>query len=225
MQSSIVSACSSIDWQVFATLTFKNPVLSQTAQSCLVFAWLRNCCKVGHVHFKRSIWVLRGEFGEATARFHYHVLLARLVPKPGGVVSNAMCVELKHDWEHYRFNKGAFAGKMGDIARVWPYASTLNGVGYVLKGLERYAFQNEAQIYELTKFGFADRVTISSAFASYIAKIKVKTCPETIQTVKVSETASQVRAYDACKRESHLVDKAECDWLCLPVYPVGGTSC
>jgi hypothetical protein len=96
-------------------------------------------------------------------------------------------MELKVYWGQARFNVGAFAGEMGDICQVWPYDPTLDGVRYVMKGLERYEHGSEARNYELSKFGLTDQITVSESLLRYVGKSERRHCSATIQTLQQGE--------------------------------------
>src|ERR1022692_2782060 len=186
MQSPLVHAISGIPFDVFAHLTFKNPMPNGREVHALVARLLRKAARLSHVHFDRVDYVGRGEFGELGKRFHVHIPIGNLGPISH---STSYLMELKVYWGQARFNVGAFAGEMGDICQVWPYDPTLDGVGYVMKGIERYEFAAEARNYELTKFGLTDQITVSDSLHKYVAQHERRHCSATVETPKQGETA------------------------------------
>jgi hypothetical protein len=149
MISPLVHAIAEAPWQVFATFTFKNPLPVEREAGVLLRNTQRKACRMGHVHFESAWFLSRGEFGELNHRFHYHMLIGNF---PLYASTSGFCLDLKLYWSSLRFYVGSFAGVQGDICQVWPYSSALDGVGYVMKGVERYEHPREAREYELTKF-------------------------------------------------------------------------
>lgn len=180
MQSPLVYALSDQPFDLFCTWTFKNPVPYHVEASRLVRRILRHTAARAHRHFEQIETVNRGEFGELKTRFHYHTVIGNLGPI---AASASFRLELMKYWEQARFGVGTLAGVQGDAARVWPYNSTLDGVKYVMKGLARYEFANEAQIYELSKFGLTDQVTVSNSILRRVAR----SLRETLPSVKTLE--------------------------------------
>jgi len=132
------------EWQFFATLTFADPVPSQSRKTRMVFAWLREVSSGAGVttrptHFKNLEWVLRGELGESSGRHHYHLLIAGL---DLGRVNRSECFAQMNLWESLG----------GGMARVRVFNPRLPGVEYTLKGLEQAPANVGANAYELSKF-------------------------------------------------------------------------
>jgi hypothetical protein len=184
-QSPLVHAISGIPFDVFAHLTFKNPLPTGREVGALTGRFLRKAARMSHVHFERLDYVGRGELGELRSRFHVHIMIANL-----GSISHltSYLLELKGYWGQARFDVGSFAGEMGDICQVWPYDSTLDGVGYVMKGLERYEFCSEARNYELSKFGLTDQITVSDSLLKYVGQHERRHCSATVETLKQGES-------------------------------------
>ncbi len=133
-------ALSLIEWQFFASLTFKSAKLTEAVRIKLFFALLRRQAKGFGVHFNRLIWCLRTERGEATGRIHYHALIAGF---PQHARTTATCFSFMRIWE----------GLGGGMARVTVYSPCLDGVGYVLKGAEAEYRRAGGDDYETRKFG------------------------------------------------------------------------
>lgn len=127
MQSSLHISLTRIEWQYFVTLTFgtgwRHFGARRIAQ--LLFKWLRFCAKLHGVKWKNWLWVVRGEKGEKTGRFHLHVLLGyhgnALLPN-----NKSTRLRMMHLWESFG----------GGMARIRSYTDSLEGVGYILKGLD-----------------------------------------------------------------------------------------
>ena len=118
-----IYALSLIEWQLFATLTFKSEKLSEAVRIKMFFALMRRQADNFGVHFSKTIWCLRTERGEATARIHHHALIAGF---PQHALTRATCFSFMKIWEQLG----------GGMARVTLYSPRLDGVGYLLKGGE-----------------------------------------------------------------------------------------
>jgi hypothetical protein len=145
-----IYALSLIEWQFFASLTFKSEKLTEAARIKLFFAVLRRQAEHFGVHFKRLIWCLRTERGEATGRLHYHALIAGF---PQHARTVATCFSFMRIWEQLG----------GGMARVTVYSPRLDGVGYVLKGGEAEYRRAGGDYYETRKFGGRCDVMLSES--------------------------------------------------------------
>ena len=135
-----IYALSLIDWQLFASLTFKSAKLADGVRIKMFFALMRKQADNFGVHFKKTIWCLRTEAGEATGRLHLHALIAGF---PEHALTTATCFSFMRIWE----------GLNGGMARVTLYSPLLDGVGYVLKGCEKEYQRAGGDFYETQKFG------------------------------------------------------------------------
>ena len=129
-----------IDWQLFASFTFKSENLADAVRIKMFFAMMRKQAANFGVHFQDTIWCLRREAGEATGRLHLHALIAGLPPN---ALTLATCFSFMRIWE----------GLGGGMARVTLYSPLLDGVGYVLKGCEAEYQRAGGDFYEAKKFG------------------------------------------------------------------------
>ena len=73
-----IYALSLIEWQLFASFTFKSERLADAVRLKMFFALLRRQADNFGIHFPELIWCLRTEAGEATGRLHQHALIAGL---------------------------------------------------------------------------------------------------------------------------------------------------
>ena len=121
----------------------------------MFFALLRTQARNFGVHFKKLIWCLRIERGEATGRKHSHALIAGLPPHS---IHKKTCFAFKNLWE----------GLGGGMARVSVYSRSLAGADYILKGLETVQSRHAGDYYELTKFGGSCDVTLSESILRVI---------------------------------------------------------
>ena len=135
-----IYALSLIDWQFFASLTFKSEKLTEAVRIKMFFALMRRQADNFGVHFSKTIWCLRTERGEATARIHHHALIAGF---PQHARTKATCFAFMKIWEQLG----------GGMARVTRYSPRLDGVGYVLKGCEAEMKRAGGDYYETRKFG------------------------------------------------------------------------
>lgn len=150
-----IYALSLIEWQLFATLTFKSERLADAVRLKMFFALMREQADNFGVHFKNTIWCLRTEAGEATGRLHLHALIAGF---PQHALTTATCFSFMRIWE--RLN--------GGMARVTLYSPLLDGVGYVLKGCEAEYARAGGDYYEARKFGGNCDVMLSESIFKVI---------------------------------------------------------
>jgi hypothetical protein len=64
-----------IQWDFFATPSFKGTVPRSNICYGLAFRWLQELAKVCGVPYNRLLIALRGEEGEKNGRFHFHCLV------------------------------------------------------------------------------------------------------------------------------------------------------
>jgi hypothetical protein len=150
-----IYALSLIDWQFFASLTFKSEKLTEAVRIKMFFALMRRQAKNFGVHFPKTIWCLRTERGEATARIHHHALIAGF---PQHACKVATCFSFMKIWEQLG----------GGMARVTLYSPRLDGVGYVLKGCDEEYRRAGGDFYETRKFGGQCDVMLSKSIFSVI---------------------------------------------------------
>jgi len=145
-----IYALSLIEWQLFASLTFKSVNLADAVRLKMFFALMRKQADNFGVHFKQTIWCLRTEAGEASGRLHLHALIAGF---PKHALTTATCFSFMRIWE----------GLNGGMARVSLYSPLLDGVGYVLKGCEAEYQRAGGDFYETQKFGKRCDVMLSES--------------------------------------------------------------
>ena len=150
-----IYALSLIEWQFFASLTFKSERLSDATRIKMFFALMRRQAESFGVHFSKTIWCLRTESGEATGRIHHHALIAGF---PQHARTTATCFAFMRIWEQLN----------GGMARVTVYSSLLDGVGYVLKGGEAEYQRAGGDYYEARKFGGRCDVMLSKSIFGVI---------------------------------------------------------
>lgn len=150
-----IHALSLIDWQFFASLTFKSEQLTEAVRIKLFFALMRRQAKHFGVHFRQTIWCLRTERGEATGRIHQHALIAGF---PQHARTTATCFSFMKIWEQLG----------GGMARVSLYSPRLDGVGYVLKGGDDEYRRSGGDFYETRKFGGRCDVMLSESIFGVI---------------------------------------------------------
>ena len=144
-----------IDWQFFASLTFKSERLTDAVRIKLLFALMRRQAENFGVHFLKTIWCLRTERGEATGRIHHHALIAGF---PKHSQTKATCFSFMKIWEQLG----------GGMARVSLYSPRLDGVGYVLKGCDEEYRRAGGDYYEARKFGGRCDVMLSKSIFGVI---------------------------------------------------------
>jgi len=119
MRNPELFALSRVGWQYFGTLTFARDGVSEKVQVTMFFSLIRTLAKNSGVHFRRLLWCLRRENGEALGRLHFHFVIGGL---PARYVSQVTCFSLMNKWESLG----------GGMARVREYDTALDGVGYIL---------------------------------------------------------------------------------------------
>jgi hypothetical protein len=150
-----IYALSLIEWQFFASLTFKSEKLTEAVRIKMFFALMRRQAENFRVHFGKTIWCLRTERGEATGRIHHHALIAGF---PQHARTKATCFSFMKIWEQLG----------GGMARVTLYSPLLDGVGYVLKGCDEEYRRAGGDFYEMRKFGEHCDVMLSKSIFSVI---------------------------------------------------------
>jgi hypothetical protein len=150
-----IYALSLIEWQFFASLTFKSEKLTEAVRIKMFFALMRRQADNFGVHFPKTIWCLRTERGEATARIHHHALIAGF---PQHAQTKDTCFAFMKIWEQLG----------GGMARVTLYSSSLDGVGYILKNGEAELQRAGGDFYETRKFGGRCDVMLSKSIFSVI---------------------------------------------------------
>jgi hypothetical protein len=185
-------------WQVFGTFTFMNPLPVNREAEVLIRNTMRKACRMAHVHFESSWFLTRGEFGELGGRFHYHMLIGNFPPLAR---TTGFLMELRQYWRHFRKDHdGNRQQRHGDGAQVWPFDWALDGVKYVMKGVERYAYTGEAQNYELAKFGLSDRITLSAGLLRHVDWQVRRGVPKTVKTLRQGEHSGPATAtHDAAQ--------------------------
>ena len=143
-------ALSLVEWQFFASLTFKSERLSDAVRTRMFFALMRRQADNFGLHFHKTIWCLRTESGESTGRIHHHALIAGF---PEHSLTKATCISFMKIWEQLG----------GGMARVSLYSPPLDGVGYVLKGGDEEYRRAGGDFYETRKFGGRCDVMLSKS--------------------------------------------------------------
>lgn len=145
---------SRVAWDLFITLTFRDPVPRPAICYGMAFRYFRAVGKISAVPYKHLLIALRGEQGELKGRFHFHALV-------GGTTARNM-ITLSHQLEReWRVISG------NAIPQVRPYDRTLAGAEYVCKALG-------ANRYELSKYNLADEVTLSHSVLAVIRAMDAK---------------------------------------------------
>ncbi len=216
MYSGVTYLAGRTSWQLFATNTFITLPRKKDV-ACLRFAFLRKACRMSHTHFRRLQWISRGEFGDITQRFHEHILISGLKPFAS---SKDFALDLKNCWgELLNKRQNSDGTVQAAISRVYPYEPSLNGVGYVMKGIERYQHLGEAQVHEVSKFGLTDAVTFSDGWFQHVASHITATeiaRNKSVQTLQHGECVGN----QSLEKYPAGISKIEARWLCQPVFPV-----
>jgi hypothetical protein len=157
MKSGIEYLLKLVDWQVFMTLTYRDPLPSTTKRERLAEQFLQDVAKWERTTLSSLPSCIRWETGESTGRPHCHVLLAgfpdrsRLTPR--------WCIVRAKQW----YRRGGLAK-----VKLWVPGATKGGsdVAYVTKNSPVWgigaSFCNGAD-YELAKTARADRIILSDS--------------------------------------------------------------
>ena len=140
-----------IQWDFFATPTFAGTVPKPQIAYGLAFRWLQELALVCGRPYNRLLIALRGEEGEEKGRFHFHCLVG------GTATRNYHTLLHQAEWLWKRQSGGARV----DVRQ---YDRSLAGADYVCKCLG-------ANAYELSKYSFANSVTLSASVIRLIAGI------------------------------------------------------
>jgi hypothetical protein len=140
-----------IQWDFFASPSFKGKVPRPNICYGLAFRWLQELAKTCGVPYKRLLIALRGEVGEKFGRFHFHCLIG------GTATRNYHTLQHQAEW----LWKIQCHGARVDVRQ---YDRSQAGAEYVVKCLG-------ANAYELGKYSFANTVTLSSSVIRLIASI------------------------------------------------------
>jgi hypothetical protein len=140
-----------IQWDFFATPSFRGCVPRVNICYGLAFRWLQELAKKGDVPYKRLLIALRGEEGEMNGRFHFHCLVG------GTATRNYHTLQHQAEWL-WKIQTG---GARVDVRQ---YDRSQAGADYVAKCLG-------ANAYELNKYSFANTVTLSSSVIRLIASM------------------------------------------------------
>ncbi|XHR30345.1 MAG: hypothetical protein ACFUZC_07245 [Chthoniobacteraceae bacterium] len=170
MESPDVYILAQVNWEFFATLTFKVAKLPARVRYNMLFQWLRSTAASGCVYFPEMLWAVRAELGEQTERFHFHALLGATGLKP--VLYS--CHNIRKRWSGLEGSAG--------MARVTVFDPRRDAGSYLTKPelfetTSRRGLRLEGEtrvggdIHESAKFGAStvDELTISKSVYRLIA--------------------------------------------------------
>lgn len=140
-----------LDWDVFATLTFSNPLPKNQTRWAWAFAHLHRAAHLLNRPYSEVRIALRYELGEKTERPHFHYLLGRLFS------SNLVTVagQLRHDWLR----------ATGGDAVIRPYEPGTDAPDYLDKCLG-------ANLYEVGKFARAGELSLSRSVLKALRNVR-----------------------------------------------------
>jgi hypothetical protein len=169
MESAELHILANIQWDLFATLTFKQEDMPERIRISMAFALFRRIAKWNHLYFPDLPWCLRIERGESTGRVHLHALIGGL---PAFSRNEDTCFAVMAMWSRFG----------GGISRCRVYDQSRNGIGYMLKCLGWNDTTKGADGYEFAKFGSgsAELMIAKSVCRSYRAQERRETscaCP------------------------------------------------
>jgi hypothetical protein len=137
-------------WSFFVTLTFAGVVPAPALAFALQRRWLDVVSRpLLHEIPESLLWLSREELGEQNGRLHFHVLIGEI--RDASRINKRTCLALMSEWEKLTEKRLGNAG----MARCRVFQPALDGVGYVLKGLESAGdwTLRGANTYEIGKFG------------------------------------------------------------------------
>lgn len=152
-----------LPWDLFATLTFPNPLPKESARWSLAWRHLQRQSDTLGVPYSSLLIALRYERGELTDRPHFHYLLGRTGSR--NIITT--CKQTAWDWHQ------ATGGH--DEAR--PYTpGAVNLHGYVDKVLG-------GNLYELKKFRRAGELVLSSSVLKLIGRMRSQSEDEPCEAI------------------------------------------
>lgn len=168
-----------LDWDIFATLTFKN-LSTECKRWQQAWSHLQDAGKSLAVPYSELLIALRSEHGEQGGRPHFHYLLGGT-----GAKSNLSLAFRLRYWWHQRTGGGA---------EVRAYDWQLAGADYIEKCL------SGANEYELKKFNSADRLEVSDSVFRRIQRMR---------RYEADRAASAEVQHRACRTRGNPVDTRE----------------
>jgi hypothetical protein len=142
---------SRVPWEFFGTPTFSGRVPRPDTCQAIFENWKRRIIEAFDVPQKNLLVALRGEVGEKTGRFHYHYLLGGTFSRNG----HADAKRLEFFWKQVSH---------GARVVVRQYDRSRSGPEYVSKCLG-------ANSYEVSKYAFANSVTLSASVVRLITHL------------------------------------------------------
>lgn len=140
-----------LEWDIFATLTFKGTLPRPAICYGMAYRWLRSIANAESVPYNHLLIALRGEEGEENGRFHFHCLVGGTSTRN----NHTMRFRSIQQWKIIAGNPRV------DVRE---YNRVLAGAEYVCKCLG-------ANLYELNKFNIANETTLSASVYRLIAAI------------------------------------------------------
>jgi len=145
-----------VRWQLFLTLTFKREAIRDKVRGTMLMTFIRKFENVTQAVPRRLLWCCRRERGEIGSRLHFHLLIGGLPTKR---VHKGLCFQTMRLWESMG----------GGFARVRVFDPVLDGLGYVLKGLDG------ADGYESGKFAGRSELTLSESCRRVVRRGSLRT--------------------------------------------------
>lgn len=130
-----------LPWDVFSTLTFKNPLPNERCRWRLAWRHLHQVSESLGVPYSRLLIALRSEHGELGDRPHFHFLIGEC----GASNNHTLAFEMAYQWK--LLSQGHAVNRA--------YDSGLAGPDYI------EACLGGGNVYELGKFNRADRLELS----------------------------------------------------------------
>ena len=142
---------SRVPWEFFGTPTFAGRVPRPGTCQSIFENWKRRIIEWFDVPQKNLLVALRGEEGELKGRFHYHYLLGGIFSRNG----HSDAKRLEFFWKQVSH---------GARVEVRQYDRSRSGPEYVSKSLG-------ANSYEVSKYAFANSVTLSASVVRLITHL------------------------------------------------------
>lgn len=133
-----------LPWQLFSTITFKNPLPPETAGWALAWRHLHRVAEFLGTPYSVLLIALRSEHGELGDRPHFHYLLGA----SGSSNTITLAHRLEYSWK--QLSGGAHP-------EIRPYNPLLAGADYIEGCL------GGGNLYEIGKFNRSDRLELSAS--------------------------------------------------------------